>query len=244
MTLVAQILDQDELTSTVRNQMFAMMCEHYENVQYASFDRDLAEKNWVIVLRHAATNELCGFSTQTLVETTVQGRPVTALFSGDTIVHRDHWGDRALSQHWGRFSLQLIDLHPQRELYWFLISQGYRTYRFLPLFFHEFYPRWDAPTPPHAQAVLNALAAERYPREFDPAHGVIRATASQYRLRTGIGEVTPSRLRDPHVEFFQHRNPGHAAGDELCCLAPLTRENFTTAAYHVIGHGAVELHQP
>ena len=44
-----------------------------------------------------------------------------------------------------------------------------------------------------------------------------------------IGE----RLRDPHVRFFHGRNPDHARGDELCCLAPLTRANFTPAAYRV-----------
>jgi hypothetical protein len=37
------------------------------------------------------------------------------------------------------------------------------------------------------------------------------------------------------VRFFIERNPGHARGDELCCLAPLTRENFTRAAYRTIG---------
>jgi len=37
------------------------------------------------------------------------------------------------------------------------------------------------------------------------------------------------------VRFFVERNPGHACGDELCCLAPLTRANFTPAAHRVIG---------
>ena len=50
-----------------------------------------------------------------------------------------------------------------------------------------------------------------------------------------VADVTPERLRDPHVAFFVRRNPGHARGDELCCLAPLTRANFTPAAYRVIG---------
>jgi hypothetical protein len=46
---------------------------------------------------------------------------------------------------------------------------------------------------------------------------------------------SPDRLRDPFVRFFVERNPGHARGDALCCLAPLTRANFTPAAYRVIG---------
>jgi hypothetical protein len=64
---------------------------------------------------------------------------------------------------------------------------------------------------------------------------VVRAHAHQYRLRSGVADLSPERLRDRHVRFFAERNPGHSGGDELCCLAPLTRANFTRAAYRVIG---------
>ncbi len=64
---------------------------------------------------------------------------------------------------------------------------------------------------------------------------MVRAGPGKDRLRPDVAEVTPERLRDPHVSFFVRRNPGHARGDELCCLAPLTRANFTPAAYRVIG---------
>ena len=42
------------------------------------------------------------------------------------------------------------------------------------------------------------------------------------------------RLRDPNVQFFVAQNPEHANGDELCCIAPLTRDNFTEAAYRIL----------
>jgi hypothetical protein len=57
-------------------------------------------------------------------------------------------------------------------------------------------------------------------------------------LRSGISDVTPQRLCDPHVRCFARRNPRWSLGDELCCLAPLTRENFTRAAWRVIGRPA------
>jgi hypothetical protein len=211
------------------------MDDHYANVHRHVFEADLAQKRWVILLRDPATDRLRGFSTQTLLDTRVVGRPVKALFSGDTIIHRDCWGDRALSRVWGRLALTLIDAHAGEELYWFLISQGYKTYRFLPVFFHEFYPRHDTPTPGPVQAIIDALARTRDPQAYDPASSIIRATRLQYWLRPGLADVTPQRLREPHVSFFHARNPGHTRGDELCCLAPLTRANFTPAAYRVIG---------
>jgi hypothetical protein len=241
MRLTAQLVDVADVTPPQREEMFVLMHAHYANVHRPVFEADLAEKRWVILVRDPASDELRGFSTQTLLDATVAGRPVKALFSGDTIIHRECWGDRALSHVWGRLALALMDAHPGEEWYWFLISQGYKTYRFLPLFFHDFYPRHDTPTPGRLRAIIDALARARYPEAYDAVRGVIRATPLQYRLRPGLADVTPERLRDPHVGFFQACNPGHSCGDELCCLAPLTRANFTPAAYRVIGPEPVAL---
>jgi hypothetical protein len=216
--------------------MFALMERYYENVSEATFAADLEEKQSVIMLADPVTGAVCGFSTQTLLEASIAGRPVKALFSGDTIIARERWGDRALARVWGRFALSLIDRFPTTELYWFLISKGYKTYRFLPLFFHEFYPRYDVATPDWAREIIDCLAQARYPT-YDPAAGIVRADEMKDRLRPGVADVGDERLSDPHVQFFVERNPGHARGDELCCIAPLTRENFTAAAYRVIGTG-------
>ncbi len=241
MKLKGRLVAAPDLTANQRDAMFALMDRHYANVQRPIFDADLDEKQWVIQVRESASDRLCGFSTQRLLQVEVQGRPVIALFSGDTIIDRAHWGDPALVHIWGRLALSLMDAHADAELYWFLISKGYKTYRFLPVFFHEFYPRHEAPTPTEAQSVIDALARSRYADEYDAAAGVIRTSPRQYRLREGIADITDERLTDPHVRFFQTRNPGHVRGDELCCLAPLTRANFTRAAYRVIGPEPVTL---
>jgi hypothetical protein len=223
-----------DLTPGRREEMFALMTAYYEGVERATFDADLAEKEWVIEIVDEG-GRLKGFSTQMLLEAEVAGRAVLALFSGDTIVASDARMERGLFQVSGWFALSLIDAHPGAELYWFLISKGYKTYRFLPLFYREFYPRHDAPTPDHFTAVIDALAGRKFPAAYDPALGIVKAGPGACRLRPGMAEVTADRLRDPHVEFFARRNPRHALGDELCCVAPLTASNFTPAAYRVMG---------
>ncbi|MEX0678679.1 MAG: hypothetical protein WD063_16485 [Pirellulales bacterium] len=235
MKLIRQLARVAGLSSDEQRQMLALMDRHYKNVCPAAFEADLSEKQWVIQVLDPQTNDLRGFSTQLLLDVVVEDRPVKALFSGDTIIDRRYWGDQALTQVWGQLALSLIEQSPDQELYWFLIAQGYKTYRFLPVFFHEFYPRYDVATPPRIQKTIDALALDKYPDEYDSAASLIRAHANQYHLREGVADITPERLRDPHVRFFVERNPGHAAGDELCCLAPLTRANFSPAAYRVIG---------
>ena len=234
MTFTGQLVPTADLTLDRREEMFALMESYYEGIDRATFDADLAEKEWVIQILEETTNRLKGFSTQMLLEVEVAGRTVHALFSGDTIVASDARGERCLFQVSGWLVRDLIDTHPGAELYWFLISKGYKTYRFLPLFFQEFYPR-QAPTPARLAAVLDALASRKFPTAYQPALGIVKAGPCACRLRPGIADITPERLRDPHVQFFARRNPQHALGDELCCLAPLTPGNFTPAALRAMG---------
>ena len=234
MKLQGRLTHVAELSSADVRRMLTLMEQHYDGVDPAQFRTDLAEKDWVIEVIDPVTRRLCGFSTQMLFATTLDGRRLRALFSGDTVVDRQHWGDRALSQIWGRLALALIDRYDDCELYWFLISKGYRTYRFLPLFFHEFYPRHGTPTPVEMQRIIAALARHKFDGRFDLDHGVLRATEEQYCLRAELAEAGDRPLHDAHVRFFIERNPGYAQGDELCCVAPLSRRNFSPAAYRVI----------
>jgi hypothetical protein len=241
MKLIGRLVHAVDLTPQDRDTMFGLMDRHYAQVYRAAFEADLDEKRWVIQVVDPDTETICGFSTQMLLEVDVDGRPIKALFSGDTIVAREHWGDNALAHVWGRLALSLMDALGESDLYWFLISKGYKTYRFLPVFFREFYPRYDTPTPVWIRDVIDVLGRARYPEWYDPAAGIIRAGPGKDRLREGIADITPERLRDPHVRFFVERNPGHSQGEELCCLAPLSRKNFTTAAHRVLGPEPVAL---
>jgi len=229
------VLSAAAVTPARRDEMLALMQQYYENVTRAGFLADLAEKQWVILLLDPQADRLCGFSTQMLLEVEVDGAPVKLLFSGDTIVSRDHWGETALARAWSRLALELVDRCAPAALYWFLISKGYRTYRFLPLFFREFYPRHDVPTPDWAQRLIDAVGRHKFAGAYDASAGVVRAGAEKDRLRPGVADLDPERLRDPHVRFFAERNPGHVRGEELCCLARLARDNITPAACRVLG---------
>lgn len=235
MNLRGHVVPAADVTTHQREDMFLLLQDYYENVCRDVFEADLAEKQWVILLTDEA-RRVRGFSTQMVFDVTCRGRSVTALFSGDTIVDRRLWGRNPLSRIWGRFALDLIDRFPRGKLYWFLISKGYKTYRFLPVFFREFLPDYRREASLHEIELLIAFARKKFPDAFDEETGVIRAQAGQCRLAPGVADITAARRADPHVAFFESRNPGHWQGDELCCLAPLDRQNFTPAAYRVIGY--------
>ena len=235
MNLTGQLVRVPEICPRRRDQMFALMESYYENMDRATFDADLNAKDWVIEIADESSNELKGFSTQVVTHLQIDGRSIRALFSGDTIVDRDQRGQQKLFQISGWLLKRLMDEYPDDELFWFLITKGYKTYRFLPLFFHEFYPRSSVATPPKISVVINALATHFGDSRYDSQTGVLRAGPMACQLRRGVADVTEGRLRNEHVRFFNDANPGHAQGDELCCIAPETGTNFTRAARRAMG---------
>jgi len=225
----------EALTASERAEMFDLLAAHFDGVTAGQFARDLDEKHWVLRIRRAG--RLVGFSTLQVLETAYLGRPVHVVYSGDTIVAPEAWGSPILARAWIALVREIQTSAPGAPWYWLLLSSGFRTYRFLPVFWQQFWPRHDAPTPPAEQGLLGALARQRFGDQFDEAAGIVRFEQPQ-RLRTMLALVPDQRVADPHVAFFLSRNPGHAEGDELVCLTDLGEANLTAAGRRMVRGGA------
>jgi hypothetical protein len=213
--------------------MFSVFSRHYDCVTWENFNRDLEEKSSVIVLRDGA-GEICGFSTQKIMRAVVEGVKIRAIFSGDTIVDRRSWGDQELGKAWCRWVATLYAEEPDTRLFWFLISKGYRTYLYLPLFFHEFYPRLDTTIPAFERQVLNTLAGTKFKEHYNRETGLITFPQSQGQLKPEYALISPRRLDHPHVRFFLERNPDYTSGTELACLAEISPCNMKLFAGRII----------
>lgn len=234
--VIASLRRPSELDGGEREEMLKLMDGYYCNVNRDNFVRELEAKDWVILLNVEQSGRLAGFSSQRLVHGELQSAPVLAIFSGDTIVAREFWKSPTLAQAWGRFAVSMIDQAGTTPLYWLLLSKGYRTYRFLPLFFRTYAPALGVPVSAELQAVRQTLMQQLYGPAFNPHRSIIDGVAiNNYSLREGVADIDEARSKDPRIRFFAACNPSHAAGDELCCIAPITRANFTAAARRVIG---------
>ena len=169
------IVARAELTRRDRDAMFALYTTYFATADRVTFERDLAEKDWVILLC-GDDGGIEGFST--LMRTRIGG--ATVFFSGDTIVAKHRWGTFDLPRTWSRHVF--AEAEGEGDAYWFLISSGYRTYRFLPLFFRNFFPR-DAALKP----LLDEIAAAKFGDAYDARSGVIRL-ATPAPLREGISD--------------------------------------------------------
>jgi hypothetical protein len=233
--LAGKLRSRAQLTAAQIGEMHRLLGAHFEGVSRDVFERDLGEKNWVILLQDALGG-IQGFSTLLYYRTFFEGSAFSVVYSGDTIVDRAHWGSPALARTWIRSVNALRARRPDDRLFWLLISSGYRTYRFLPLFWKTFHPRCDLPTPPDRARLLDALASERFGPAYRPEEGVVRFDRPQI-LRGDLLEIPPERLRDRHISFFASRNPGYVRGDELVCLTEISEENLTPAGRRMWGEG-------
>lgn len=224
------LLPREALTSAQRDEMFALLAQHFDGVTRAQFERDLAEKNWVVEIRR--DGRLLGFSTLLVTADCFDGRALTAIYSGDTIVAPEAWGSPALARTWIAAVNHLRTAFPDRPCYWLLLTSGFRTYRFLPVFWREFFPRNEGGL--ELRALVEHLARARYGAGFDADAGMVRFAEPQ-KLRGALGEVQPGRAADADVAFFLARNPGHAEGDELVCLTEISEANLTAAGRRMIG---------
>lgn len=207
--------------------MYELFQKYFVQCDRAVFDTDLAGKDHVILI-YAGT-ELVGFSTaQTSLER-INGDNLPIFFSGDTIIDRAYWGSGILERCWLKLAARTSELH-QRPLYWFLICSGYRTYRYLPTFFKEFWPRYDSKTPQSVQDLLDTLAQRRFGARYQD--GVVRLPGGG-ALREGVSPVDDTHLRNPDIAFFVKANPGHLRGDELPCITRISVDNLTPAGRRV-----------
>lgn len=212
-------------------EMLQLLNEHFIGVTSAQFAQDLDEKDWVIRIR--AGGRLIGFTTLQLCRSTVDGETVHVIYSGDTIMAPEAWGSPVLARAWIALVRRIQSEQPTSRWYWLLLSSGFRTYRFLPVFWREFWPRHDSPLPPLMTALRAQFATERFGPLFDPHTGVVRFPNPQ-RLRPSLAAVPNGKATDPHVQFFLSANPGHEAGDELVCLTELSDDNLTRAGERMI----------
>lgn len=232
-SLTSTAIARADLTMADIQAMFCVFNENFNGATLDIFKRDLSGKNWIILLRDGGTGELEGFSTLALYETEFESQKLSVVYSGDTVIRPEYWGTPQLPSTWIKIVLEKSK-SMQQPLYWLLISSGYKTYRFLSVFYKTFYPHYAQPTPPQIQSLMHHLASQRFGDDYIPKLGIVRFKVGATPLRDGIAEVTNERLKDPHVAHYLKINPHHDQGDELVCIAQVHPDNFTAAGRRMV----------
>jgi hypothetical protein len=212
-----------ELDDALRKEMARLYLGSYDGSSEALFLHDLAKKDEVLLLR--AEGRLVGFTTLRVFEHTWESQPIRVVYSGDTVVEREHWGQQALAFDWIARMGALKRERPEQRMVWLLLVKGHRTFRYLPLFVKSFHPHWSEHRH-DLESLAHALAAEMFPGDYNPATGVVEFRRSRGHLKSGIAQPVPADLSRQDVRFFLERNPGFQRGHELVCLCEIETDNL------------------
>ena len=164
---------------------------------------------------------------------------LTAMYSGDTVLDPEIWGSSSWARALGRFVGNFMASSKDAPVYWLLLTGTHRTYRFLPTFFKEYYPRSQIETPPALKEKLDALVRLKFADEYDVTSGVVRLKEAT-PVNADRLDLIATGLDNADAQFFAARNPGYANGDYLACLTDLSPENRTRLGKRLLNEFGAE----
>jgi hypothetical protein len=220
--------DVSQITDALANKMFDLFSRHYDAVTRERFGQDLAEKETALLL-FDGDGAIAGF---TLLKQIQVDRPFacTCIYSGDTVVAPGFWGRNNLIMAFLSECGRIGSTDPDRELYWFVLIKGARTWRILSSCFRAFHPSLHAGSASTCPSLAHALGEQTFGNAYDPDTGTIWMGQSFGHLKPALAEIPPRHRDRPDIRLFLERNPGFAQGRELLCLARLAPDNLRSSA--------------
>jgi hypothetical protein len=213
------------LSEGVVTELFELYSSYFGGTSIELFKKDLGGKDYVGVIRDG-NRVLRGFATVAVIETEWQGKKVRAVFSGDTLVHHDFWGEPTAITDWFEMAGGIKSEQPDVPLYWFLIVKGHRTYRLLHTFCREFLPHRTKPASPELQGLAHHLAEKKFGQYYSRETGLIDFGKSLGHLKPEWADEAAVAAQNPEAAYFLERNPEYHRGVELVCLAELSEKNL------------------
>ncbi len=225
--LKSKTLRIEDLSVETRQDMYDLYDRYYEGTDKDIFLSDLDKKDWALLLLDQ-DDVLRGFTTIEMMDFVFKENRATAIYSGDTVIHHDFWGEQTLPLAWCSFAGELKSQHPDTPLYWFLIVKGHRTYRYLNAFFKSYYPNRRSETPERLQKLMNYLAEQKFGELYSPDTGLISYPEPCGNLKPEWQDC--EKQRSPEAQYFLTRNPTYTQGTDLMCLTEISEDQMKSFA--------------
>lgn len=214
-----------EITPLQWDEIWTLVDEFFD-VERAFAEAELKRRQRIAMFR--LEGALLGIASIDVYGATFRGRRLTVVNTGHVLIRAGGRG-RNLIQKLGFLTFLATRMrHPLWPIYWFFDTFSYKSYLLLPRNFSTYWPRYDEPTPESRVALIDQLASDLYGPAWRPARG-IAVRSGQKRLRATAAPLVDQDA-DPNLKFFAGANPGHAEGDMLVCLCPLTLGNWASVA--------------
>jgi hypothetical protein len=224
--IVTQVCRTSDLAPRDWDDIWTLTDEFYD-VERGYAEAELRRRESIALFR--MNGVLLGMASITVYSERFRGRRVAVINTSHVLI-RENWRGRNLIQKLGFRTFLATRLRfPLQPIYWFFDTFSYKSYLLLPRNFRHYWPRYDEPTPEARTALIDQLAIRLYGPAWRPARG-IAVRSGQKRLRPASAPLALTPETSPDIRFFAAANPGHAEGDMLICLCPLTLGNWLSVA--------------
>jgi hypothetical protein len=201
--------------------------DRYVETDRASYEAKLRALPEVGLWR-ARSGSLVGLVSLDVHRVAWDGRTCVVFFTSSVVIDERYRGRNLVLRTGLRAFLREKLRRPWEPAFWLFDTFSYKSYLILPHNLRVFWPRRDRVTPPPVWRFVDHLARQRYGDAWSPSTGVVRRSGDK-RLRAATAPIDDARRENADVRFFEKVNPGHAVGDMLVCLVPLSLSNLAGA---------------
>jgi hypothetical protein len=228
----SKILKTDEISSIDCKRMFAILSEHFANLKFDIFERDLREKDWIVTI-YSGDDKIEGFSTLKVLTQEFEGEKMHAFFSGDTVLSKAFSGNPTWIPVWADHVFAQAELMSPEKCYWLLLTATHRTYRILPTCFKQFAPNPKQPTNKRFKQIMDNFVTQKFPDEYDPDQGVVILSDS---IPYKEVEEIKAQQGEHHfyTKYFREINPTFDRGNFLCCMTEIDPANVTPSGLRIL----------
>lgn len=122
------------------------------------------------------------------------------------------------------FAIRHYLRHPFRPLYVWCDALTYKPYLCFANCLEKFYPTFQETTPDKIEFLLEKIGKHYYKENYQPRKGIV--TKSKKIVTDESTIITPYDRSNPHIAFFEEKNPNHIHGSGLLTIAPLDFRNL------------------
>lgn len=191
----------------------------------AAWEGKLLEHDEVVLYRGRTSGALVGMAAVDVAQLTHEGRRVNLIFTSSVLIDERYRGQNLIQRAGMASFLRVWRRQPLTPIYWVFDTFSYKSYLLLARNFVDFWPAQGRGLPTWEAGLLQRFASQRYGEDWEPERGVVRSRGHK-RLKEGVAAIDEANLRHADIRFFAERNPHHARGDLLLCLAPLSLRNW------------------
>jgi hypothetical protein len=220
------------LTSALWNQVWGLTQDFFDT-ERAYSESELKKFQLIALFWSRGERRLIGTASIDVYPVLFRKRRLVVIYTTHVLLRQEYRGHNLMQRLGMRTFLKTWLRYPFRSVYWFFDTFSYKSYLLLPRNFREYWPRLERKIPEHERALMDQLAVQAYGEAWRPQFGTV-ARSGKKRLRPDAAPLNRNVPLTPELKFFSTANPGHAEGDKLVCLCPLTLSNWFSVGVRAV----------